>query len=161
MFEGLDDAYPLTPLQQGMLYESLKRPDSDVYVAYILIDIVGNLDKIKFFNAWRKTHQQFETLRTRFVWEELDEPLQLVESEASLQWVECTAPSNLTLNSDTDRHAIVDYWLEHERSTPLSLTERPPTRLRLVVLPDGNHVLLWTVHHLLADDWSTPLVQPR
>ena len=41
MFEGLDNAYPLTPLQQGMLYEGLKNPNSNIYVAYIAIDITA------------------------------------------------------------------------------------------------------------------------
>ena len=81
MFDGLDDAYPLTSLQQGMLYEVLRQPETDIYVAYILIDISGDLDPEKLYFAWYNAMQLHATLRTRFIWEGLDEPLQLVNSE--------------------------------------------------------------------------------
>ncbi len=89
MFDALDNAYPLTPLQQGMLYEALKNPDTNVYIAYIVFDIFGELDRALFKAAWQGAVQQYETLRTRFLWEGLDAPLQLVNSSVELDWVEC------------------------------------------------------------------------
>jgi len=41
MFDGLDNAYPLTPIQQGILFEILNKPESDIYVAYLAIDIAA------------------------------------------------------------------------------------------------------------------------
>jgi len=154
MLDALDNAYPLTPLQQGMLYEALKNPDTNVYIAYIVVDISGELDSALFKAAWRGAVQQHETLRTRFLWEGLDAPLQLVNSSVELDWVECDS-------SQTDfssAESTVDHWLDHERSQPLGLTDTPPMRFRLIRLSDGHSTLIWTVHHLLADDWSTPLV---
>ena len=158
MFDGLDDAYPLTSLQQGMLYETLKNPDSDVYVAYITIDILPGLNPERLQSAWLRAKKKHETLRTRFVWEGLDEPLQLVESDTHLNWTECGNPPVEADIQSNSGDAIVDYWLQCERDMPLSLSDSPPMRLRLIALPDGKQVLIWTVHHLLADDWSTPLV---
>ena len=158
MIDGLDDAYPLTPLQQGMLYETLKHPETDVYVTYILIDIHGDLDSGNLRYAWQAAMQQFETLRTRFVWEGLDEPLQLVNSIAAPVWTDCGLPPDNVLVDCANVNAVTDYWLRQERDTPLPISETPPTRLRLINLFDSHHVLIWTVHHLLADNWSTPLV---
>ena len=154
VFEGLDNAYPLTPLQQGMLYEGLKNPNSNVYVAYIVIDIFGELDSTLFKNAWQRAVQQHETLRTRFLWEGLDEPLQLVNSSVELDWVECDS-RQAPLSSP---ESSLEHWLDHERSRPLLLTDTPPIRFRLIHFSDDQSTLIWTVHHLLADDWSTPLV---
>ena len=154
MFDGLDNAYPLTPLQQGMLYERLKSPDSRVYIAYIVIDITGELDSALLKKAWQHAVQQHETLRTRFLWEGLEEPLQLVNSSVELDWVECDS-SQVSLSPS---ESPFEYWLNHERSKPLPLTDTPPIRFRLLHFSDEQSTLIWTVHHLLADDWSIPLV---
>jgi len=154
MFEGLDNAYPLTPLQQGMLYEGLKNPDSNVYIAYIIVDIIGELDSELLKKAWQHAVQQHETLRTRFLWEGLDEPLQLVNSSVELDWVECDSRQVPLSSPDS----TLEHWLDHERSKPLLLTDTPPIRFRLIHFSDKQSTLIWTVHHLLADDWSTPLV---
>lgn len=158
MFEGLDDAYALTPLQEGMLYETLKHPESDIYVAYIVIDIRGGVDRDLLHRAWEKTVQQHETLRTRFVWDGLDEPLQLVNTSVLLDWSDCTAPGESGDDINTPDDAAVAHWLQHERRKVLALSEGPPVRFRLLYLNAEHSVLFWTVHHLLADDWSTPLV---
>lgn len=154
MFEGLDNAYPLTPLQQGMLYEGLKNPDSNLYIAYIAIDISGELDVEVLKRAWQCTVQHHETLRTRFVWEGLDEPLQLVNSSAELDWTECDSRRAPASSSES----TLEYCLDQERKEPLLLTDSPPMRFRLVRFSDQKSTLIWTVHHLLADDWSIPLV---
>ena len=154
MFEGLDNAYPLTPLQQGMLYEVLKNPNSNIYVAYIDIDITGALDVEVLKQAWLSTVQQHETLRTRFLWEGLDEPLQLVNSSPELDWTEYDAGRA----PPSSPESTLDYWLGHEQSEPLRLSDSPPTRFRLVRFSEHKSTLIWTVHHLLADDWSVPLV---
>ena len=154
MFEGLDNAYPLTPLQQGMLYEGLKNPNSNIYVAYIAIDIGGEFDGDLLKQAWQCAIQHHETLRTRFVWEGLDEPLQLVNSSPELDWKECDAGQA----PPSSPKSTLDYWLGHEQSEPLRLSDSPPVRFRLVRFSKHESTLIWTVHHLLADDWSVPLV---
>lgn len=158
MFDDLDDAYPLSPLQQGMLYEALKHPDHDVYVAYIVIDIIGNPDSDVLFKAWQSTVSRYPALRTRFLWEELDEPLQLVSTQPHMDWTHCELPTDSAELHNASCDAIVDYWLAVERDRPLSLSDSPPTRFRLIDLPQGRQSLIWTVHHMLADDWSTPIV---
>ncbi|MFK7992826.1 MAG: condensation domain-containing protein [Granulosicoccus sp.] len=166
MFDGIDNAYPLTPLQEGILYEVLKSPDSDIYVAYVLIDIQGVLDESAFKQAWTETLNSHDTLRTRFIWEELDEPLQLVNSDASVCWESVDAmvsSGNQSMVDNTgvatlDEALIKERWLHHERTTSLSLSEQPPLRFRLIKFSPQRASLIWTVHHLLADDWSTPVV---
>lgn len=158
MFDGLDDAYALTPLQQGMLYETLKSPGSDLYVAYLVIDIHGGISRDLLYRAWEHTVQQHETLRTRFVWDGLDEPLQLVNSSVVLDWSDCRATADAKGGQLMSDDAAVEYWLKYERSKSLSSSVAPPVRFRLLTLNGEHSVLIWTVHHLLADDWSTPLV---
>ncbi|MFK7889531.1 MAG: amino acid adenylation domain-containing protein [Granulosicoccus sp.] len=158
MFDGLDDAYPLSPLQAGILYETLRHPDSDLYIAYILIDINPALSPHVLYNAWHRTARQFSVLRTRFVWEELDEPLQLVNTDVELNWTHRPHLPDKPAAGGLSDDAIVQHWLQSERHKPLPLSDSPPMRHTLIELADNRQVLIWTIHHLLADDWSTPLV---
>jgi natural product biosynthesis luciferase-like monooxygenase protein len=45
-------------------------------------------------------------------------------------------------------------WLQSEAQAPFDLTQKPPWRARLLTTGPQNHVLLLTVHHLIADGWS-------
>lgn len=152
MIEGIDNAYPLSPMQQGMLYEILKNPASDIYVAYIAIDIVGKMNPDTLRLAWDKTVVQHETLRTRFLWHGLDEPLQLVNSDVDLDWKVCADTAAGEIENS------VRQWVEAQRQIKLEISDVPPMRLRLFRISEDFSVLIWVVHHLLADDWSTPLV---
>jgi len=42
--KNVEDAFALSPIQTGMLYDSLSTPNKDVYVTYVTVDVVGNVD---------------------------------------------------------------------------------------------------------------------
>jgi len=48
--ETAEGAYPLTPLQQGLLFHSVYEPDLDEYLVQVLCKLAGPLD----FAAWRR-----------------------------------------------------------------------------------------------------------
>src|SRR5947209_8080956 len=80
----LDDVYPLTPLQQGMLFHSLSAPRAGSYITQFQCDLVGKLDLAAFGAAWQRVVDRHPVLRTGFVWEGTDEPLQVVRRRAAL-----------------------------------------------------------------------------
>ncbi|HVR97504.1 MAG TPA: amino acid adenylation domain-containing protein, partial [Thermoanaerobaculia bacterium] len=61
---GLDDAYPLSPLQEGLLYHALH--DSGLYVQQMWCAIDGELDVAAFEEAWRRLTERHAVLRTSF-----------------------------------------------------------------------------------------------
>ena len=50
--QDIEDAYPLTSIQQGMLFHCLEFSESDVYVSYISIDISGSVEPDRLRTAW-------------------------------------------------------------------------------------------------------------
>jgi condensation domain-containing protein len=74
----LEDLYPLTPLQEGLLFHSLSAPDSTIYVEQIAWTLEGALDAEAFGRAWQQTIDRHPILRTGFLWQETDDPVQVL-----------------------------------------------------------------------------------
>src|SRR4028118_259910 len=70
--------YPLSPMQQGMLFHTLYDGESGVYLTQINLTLRGNLDVPSFQRAWDLVIERHPVLRTAFVWERRDEPFQVV-----------------------------------------------------------------------------------
>src|SRR4051794_25407769 len=78
------DAYPLSPLQQGMLFHSISLPDSDVYVQQLACRLHGDLQVPAFQAAWTEILRWHDVLRTAFAWRDLATPLQVVGPKVRL-----------------------------------------------------------------------------
>jgi len=151
--KNIEDVYPLSPAQNGMLFHSLLAPDSGVYVTQVACTLPADLDPGLFRQAWERLVQRHAVLRTAFLWEGLDEPLQVVRKQVSLPWQELDWRG---LSAAEREHRFEE--LRHgDRQAPLPLNQTPLMRFSLIRL-DGEMEFLWTSHHLLLDGWSLPLL---
>ena len=138
----VENLYPLSPMQQGMLFHALDNPGSGLYVNQISVPVEG-LDSARFAQAWSHAVVRHDTLRSGFIWQSgLREPLQVVYA---------TAPAQLRLRDDVDD---VVAFAEADRLEGFDLARPPLQRLTLIDLGDGRQQLIWTTHHLLMDGWS-------
>ena len=46
--ENVADVYPLSPMQEGMLFHTIAEPESGVYVDQVVVTLVGELSR----NVW-------------------------------------------------------------------------------------------------------------
>ena len=84
----IDAIYPLTPLQQGMLFHCLLEPKAAFYWTRFVGVLHGPLEVAAFRQAWREMLRRHTVLRTAFVWENRERPLQVVLAEVPLPWEE-------------------------------------------------------------------------
>jgi hypothetical protein len=78
------DIYELSPLQQGMLFHALSAPGVGVDIEQVIITLREPLDIATFERALRDVMQRHPILRTRFRWEDVEEPCQEVLAQAEL-----------------------------------------------------------------------------
>lgn len=152
--KNVEDIYPLSPMQQGMLFETLSAPSSGIYVEQLSCPISGSLDVAAFARAWQLVIERHPVLRTAFVWEKLEHPLQVVRQQIKLpytwlDWSELDPPAQ----QERLRH-----HLETDRRTGFELVRAPLLRLALIRLDEGTHQFIWSYHHLLLDGWSEALI---
>ncbi|SUD40757.1 amino acid adenylation domain-containing protein [Ectopseudomonas mendocina] len=140
----IEDIYPLTPMQQGLLFHSELQAADGAYVNQLSLEIEG-LPVARFKAAWAAALQRHPLLRAAFLRLGADQQVvQLVQREAQLTIRELEG-------SDFDLQTL----LREERETPFDLTRPPLMRLVLVRLGEGRHQLIWTLHHILLDGWSS------
>ncbi|MEA2693100.1 MAG: hypothetical protein QOJ16_2487, partial [Acidobacteriota bacterium] len=152
--ERIEDSYPLTPLQEGMLFESLAAPEADGYVSQLSCRLGGALDAAAFKRAWQAVVDRHPALRTAFVWQNVERPLQIVGKSVGVPF-EVRDLAGLP----AERQAIELAGLAAaERERGFRLTRAPLLRLLLARLDDREHHLIWTQHHLILDGWSLGVV---
>lgn len=152
--DHIDDAYPLSPVQQGMLFHILANPASDQYVTTVTISVRGELDVDRLRRAWHQTFSHHDVLRAAFLWDGLEEPLQVIQSEVDLTWDIRDWRSRNQATQDDAMAAII----ANQRHISMDLTTAPLSRFVLLHTDEQRWTLVWTVHHLLADGWSTPII---
>src|ERR1043166_776394 len=110
--KNIEDIYPLSPVQQGMLFHSLSVPETGMYVEQLVCTLHGDLDVATFERAWTAVLAQHSVLRTLFVWNRGEKPLQIVRRSASLPFTR-HAWRGL---SDIELGRRLDVLLEEKRS---------------------------------------------
>ncbi|WP_240196984.1 condensation domain-containing protein, partial [Nonomuraea lactucae] len=146
------DVYPLTPVQQGMLFHTLEAPAeiSGVYLAQEVREFRGRLDVAALRHAWNAVTGRHAALRTAFVWENAPAPLQVVHDTAQI-------PFEALDWSDGD-HGRLERLLADDRERGFDLTTPPLTRVTVIDRGDDRHWMVWTFHHICLDGWSVPIV---
>lgn len=143
-------AYPLTPLQEGMLYHCVRRPGSGVYESQYVVDLAGPLAPSAFQAAWALAVQRHAALRTFFAWERRERPLQVVRAQVDVT----VAMLDLVDVDPVEQTIRWNRLLDEDRRRGIELERAPLMRWTLARLGDQRWRLLWTVHHAVLDGWS-------
>ncbi|MES1925310.1 amino acid adenylation domain-containing protein [Salinisphaera sp. T31B1] len=141
--------YALTPMQQGMLYQTLADPEASSNVEQVVLTIDERLDEPAFAAAWAKVIDRHDILRTRFEWSGRQAPVQIVQARAEVptQYLDSRGrPDVLAQATATDA-------LE-----PFDLGSAPAMRLTVIRVGETEWRVLWTFHHILADGRSFVLI---
>ncbi|NIX91855.1 non-ribosomal peptide synthase/polyketide synthase [Pseudomonas fulva] len=145
---AVEDLYPLSPMQQGLLFHTLEAAQQGLYVSQTSVQVQG-LDNARFIAAWQHMVDRHEILRTGF-WTEshLSEPLQWVAKRAELRVRELDWRDRPVSVADLQRLAEQDY------ARGFDLLHPPLMGLTLVRLDEQRQQLIWSSHHILMDGWS-------
>ncbi|MBE8520858.1 non-ribosomal peptide synthase/polyketide synthase [Amycolatopsis sp. H6(2020)] len=150
----VEDIYPLTPMQSGMVFHSLVDGAAGTYLNQVRLRLTGISDPERLARAWQHVVADTPVLRTRIVWDGLDEPVQVVERSVTVPVVHL----DWTALDDDERADEQERFLEADRAEGFDLTAAPLLRLAFARLPGGDVLLVWTFHHVLLDGWSAAQV---
>ncbi|WP_407562711.1 amino acid adenylation domain-containing protein [Streptomyces sp. 184] len=150
------DIWPLSPLQEGMLFHATYDDDSpDVYKSQRVLALDGSLDKQRLRTAWETVLARHPALRASFHRLASGEAVQAVARNVPLPWREADLsgePTQAGAEAETERLAA------EELGRPMDLGRAPLLRFLLIRLGDRAHRMIITSHHILADGWSMPVV---
>src|SRR6185436_8560982 len=143
----VEDVYPVSPLQHGLLFDSLLRPGAGVYVQQLTCELHGELDSRALYRAWERVVARHAILRTAFSWEGQERPLQIVARSVAVPRTACDLRR---LAAEAQQIEIAAY-LKADRRRGFDLSQPPLLRLALFRLASDRWRLVWSYHHLLFD----------
>ena len=149
--KNVADIYPLTPTQAGILYHSLQAPQDEIYFQQISCTLRGSLDVDTFKRAWDEVVARHPALRTIFLWEGVDEPLQVVRQRVAVPW----EVLDWRADKAEDHADRLSALRQAFRARGFDLTRAPILHMVLIQLTDDRFHFIWNFHHLLTDGWST------
>jgi polyketide synthase PksJ len=152
--KGIEEIYPLSPMQQGMLFHTLLEPDSGAYVVQMAYEIHGVIDPATFEQAWQTLMQRHSILRSAFVWQNLEQPLQVVGQH-------CACPviiQDWRTKNPAEQQQQLTELKQQQRIQGFALTKAPLMQVMLIQLDKTTYQLIWHYHHLLLDGWSLPIL---
>jgi amino acid adenylation domain-containing protein/non-ribosomal peptide synthase protein (TIGR01720 family) len=150
----MEDVYPLSPMQQGMLFHTLYRPEANEYFVQLSCTLQGDLDRDAFRRVWQEVVDRHAITRSSFVWENLKQSLQIVHSHVALPWQELDW-RGLPVAEQAVR---LKEFLRADHEQTFDLAQAPLLRFSVIRLTEQTHQFIWSHHHLLFDGWSLPLL---
>ncbi|MGZ7056884.1 MAG: amino acid adenylation domain-containing protein, partial [Candidatus Angelobacter sp.] len=151
--DGIEDAYPLSAAQQGMLFHSLFESGTQTYFVQLSCHF-AQLNVQAFQRAWNEVIQRHGILRTGFIWEGLEEPLQVVRRTVEHPWHEIDA-RNL---DQAQQEAKWQRYLIEDRQRGFDLQKAPLLRLTLMRTTENGYYFAWSTHHILLDAWCREIL---
>ena len=152
--DSIETSYPLSPMQQGILFHDAYAPQSRLYIEQIVCALREPLNVTAFRNAWLRVVERHSILRTSVRWRSLDAPLQDVHRRVTVPWHE----QDWRSYSAPEREARLEAYLAADRRKGVGLGGAPLMRLALFRVAEADYRFIWTVHHLVIDGRSFVLL---
>ncbi|SMD25144.1 non-ribosomal peptide synthetase [Kibdelosporangium aridum] len=150
---SLVDIWPLSPLQEGILFHAADQRGAEVYAAMLALAVEGPLDVARFRASWQALVDRHAALRASFHQVESGETAQVIAAEVTLPWRE----TDLSHLPEDEALAEFERLAAQSQAERFDLAQAPLLRVHLVRLAERRHRLIITSHHISADGWSLPI----
>ncbi len=159
LLDNIQDIYPLTPLQSGILFETLLAQTEDnkgMYLTQSAIGINGKVDINALRQAWQLIVDHYDALRMLVITDDvagIDAGVQVILKHVDLQvnWVDWSE------KTDTELKSACEQWMQDSKRSGISLEMAPLMRVHLLQGKTSSY-MLFEQHHIVLDGWSQSIV---
>ncbi|MCP4151371.1 MAG: non-ribosomal peptide synthetase, partial [bacterium] len=151
----LEEIYPLTPMQEGMLFNALYDKNSTAYFEQMSYRLQGQLEGDVVKKSLDKLFQRYDILRTAFWHEIADRPLQAVlkSRDADFQYEDLR-----TRKTAGEKDEYIAAFKIKDRKRLLDLEKDALMRVTLMRAGENEYEFIWSFHHILMDGWCTGIL---
>jgi amino acid adenylation domain-containing protein len=152
--DDVEDAYPLTLLQAGMVFHSQLHPDAGVYHDIFSFHLRGQLDLDVFDQVVQQVIDRHQALRIAFDMQRYQQPLQLVYRHAPV----AVGVDDLQALDPAAQEQALERWMERERRHAFELERPPLARFMFHRRSRASFQFSFSFHHAILDGWSVALL---
>jgi amino acid adenylation domain-containing protein len=145
--------YPLSALQEGLLFDTLLAEDSGRSIEQLVLDLDGRVNADRLRAAWQAATARHDALRTSFRLTP-DGPVQDVRQNVTVPF----AIEDVAIAGSAERGWYVNACVQAERRRAFSPGIPPLQRVRLLRFGADAQTLIWTNHHAIMDGRARAVV---
>ncbi len=148
--DNIEDVYTLSPLQEGILFHSIYQKESSAYFVQMVYRLSGdlNIDMVQY--SMQELVKRHDILRTSFVYEEMEKPLQIVLKRRELPFHQ---EDIRHLGSREAQEQFLKTYKDADKSRYFDLTYDCLMRAAIFRLSDTEYEFIWSCHHIIIDGW--------
>src|SRR5262249_53919544 len=150
--EDIEDAYPLTKLQEGMLFHS--ELSSATYHDLFSFQLQASLEVEQLQKALDHLVNRHAVLRTSFDFMNYSEPLQLVHKSVDARLL----VEDLRCLSSDEQEAEIVGWIETEKQRVFDKSQAPLLRIQIHIRSEERFQFSISFHHAILDGWSVAVL---
>ncbi|MCO4850613.1 non-ribosomal peptide synthetase [Bacillus vallismortis] len=151
---SIQDIYPLSYMQEGMLFHSLLQKDSQAYVEQASFTIEGKVNPQFFQDSINALVARHDIFRTIFISQNVSSPQQVVLRERNV----IVQEEDITHLDEAERSQFIEQWKEKDRAQGFHLQKDMLMRIALIQTGEGQYTCIWTFHHIMMDGWCLSIV---
>ncbi len=150
----IEQIYPLSPMQQGMVFHELMDNDSGMYYEQSIFSLAGRINLEKFESSFQKVIERHDVLRTIFITDMIEAPRQVVLASQK------TKINFIDISSQTEEEQIksIESLTQLDLNSPFDLASDLLMRVTLVKQGDSSFTVIWGFHHVLMDGWCLAII---
>lgn len=153
-YPELQDVYPLSFTQEGMLFHTLREPTSDLYFEQMCYRLPVDVDAAELRRAWEDVIERHAVLRTCIDARTARVPLQIVQEMVAPDWRDFDWRDLPEAGHD----AALSQFLAEDRAAGFDLSAAPPYRFTLIRRGVAGSWFVISHHHCILDGWSVSLL---
>jgi amino acid adenylation domain-containing protein/non-ribosomal peptide synthase protein (TIGR01720 family) len=151
---GIEDVYGMSSMQQGLLFHALYEAGSSMHFLQLACHIRGGIVPRAFRRAWEEVVRRHAILRTAFLWEGLEQSVQIVHERVEVPWLE----QDWSHLPAAEQRQKWEKFLQEDRRQGFDFRKAPLMRLALLKTGEDSYYFVWSTHHILMDGWCRPLL---
>ncbi|MFG6107532.1 amino acid adenylation domain-containing protein [Leptothoe sp. EHU-05/26/07-4] len=148
-----DSVLPLAPNQQGLWFIEQLDNNLATYNQTFAVALEGQLDVHVLERSLQEVIARHAILRTNFV-SRNGKPVQVIQALNDFQ----LSQVDISHLAEVDRRAEIEQFTIAEVQRPFNLAQEQLFRISLFRLENKSYVLIFIMHHLIADGWSSGVI---
>ncbi|MBU2899372.1 condensation domain-containing protein, partial [Vibrio hepatarius] len=147
----LEDLYPSTAMQQGLLFHSSLDPENGQYETQLKFKLT-DLDSHRFKESWDQLVAEHAIFRTAFATVEGQNQIQVVNAQVNFPWYQYDWRH---FSADQQQQQLQNLLVQGHCFTP---EQAPLMNVHLAQIGEKEYWFVWQHHHALLDGWCLPIV---
>ncbi|MBP2633741.1 MAG: bacillaene synthesis, partial [Firmicutes bacterium] len=151
---NIKDIYPLSPMQQGMLFHAIVDENSRSYFQQITVTLDGDIDIGVFEESFNNVIKKYDVLKTMFIYKNVKEPVQLVlkDRKAKIYF------EDISKIDDNEKIEYIATFMQKDKERGFNLSKDILIRMAIFKNDEKIHKLILSSQHIIMDGWSLGLV---